>query len=285
MNEINVGGVPEHFNLPWHQAIESDKFSGAYRVKYRNYAGGTGALMKAMREKLLDVAIVLTQGAVADILKGNPSKVVKVYVESPLIWGIHVPATSSLKSTDDIQGKTYAVSRMGSGSHLMSIVDASERGWDSDNLKFEVVGNLEGARAAFKHKNAEVFLWERFTTQPYVEAEEFRRVGIRESGWPAFVVCVRDEVMEQQGDNVKSMLEIINHQCETLMQDSNAVSEISKRYELRPDETAEWFSKTRWSTDFSEPKAALEKVISYLNRLKIVDCPTAQPSDVWKQIG
>jgi hypothetical protein len=35
-----------------------------------------------------DIAIILTEGIVKDIVAGNDSKIVQVYVESPLIWGI-----------------------------------------------------------------------------------------------------------------------------------------------------------------------------------------------------
>ena len=46
----------------------------------------------------------------------------------------------------------------------MSIVDAAERGWETDSPKFEAVGSLEGARKAFAAGEAEVFFWEKATT-------------------------------------------------------------------------------------------------------------------------
>jgi hypothetical protein len=33
-----------------------------------------------------DIAVILTEGIVKDIVAGNPSKIVQVYVESPLIY-------------------------------------------------------------------------------------------------------------------------------------------------------------------------------------------------------
>jgi len=156
--KITVGGVPEHFNYPWHTGIESGAFSDAgIDLQYVDYPGGTGAMTKALRSKELDVAVVLTEGCVADILNGNPSRIVQAYVQSPLVWGIHVADGSELTQIDQINGKRYAISRFGSGSHLMAIVDASERGWATDAMQFEVVKNLAGAREALANGTADIF--------------------------------------------------------------------------------------------------------------------------------
>ena len=165
-------------------------------LEYVDVPGGTGAMTRGLQEKELDIAIVLAEGGIASVLKGNPCSIVKTYVESPLIWGIHVAADSDIESIEEIQGKRYAISRFGSGSHLMAIVDASERGWPTDDLKFEKIGNLDGAREALSKGDADIFFWERFTTAPFVDAGEFRRVGERRTLWPAFVVLVRDEVLD-----------------------------------------------------------------------------------------
>ena len=85
-----VAGVPEHFNLPWHLAIESGALAEqGIELEYRDVPGGTGAMMRGLRDGEFDIAIVLAEGGVADILQGNPSRIVKTYVESPLIWGIN----------------------------------------------------------------------------------------------------------------------------------------------------------------------------------------------------
>lgn len=285
MLKLNVAGVPEHFNFPWHLAIESGDFANAgFEVNWTDFHGGTGAMMKSLRQGESDIAVVLTQGAVADILKGNPSRIVKTFVESPLVWGIHVPAKSDIETIDQIEGRTYAISREGSGSHLMSIVDASERGWDSESPKFEIVGGLEGARKALGAGDAEVFFWEKATTAPFVDNGEFRLIGVRKTIWPAFVICARESVIAEHGEKLRKMLEVLNEHCEALVSDEDAVKTIAARYELDPEETEMWFSATLWDYDFAMPNRALPVVLQYLNRLKIVDAPMALPEDVWHQL-
>ena len=41
--------------------------------------------------------LFLTEGIIKDIIAGNPSKIVQTFVQSPLIWGIHVAANSNYK--------------------------------------------------------------------------------------------------------------------------------------------------------------------------------------------
>src|SRR5690606_6810819 len=118
--KIRIGGVPEHYNLPIHLAIESGAFSKrGIDLQWTDFGGGTGQMTKALREKEVDVCILLTEGIVADIINGNPSKIISEYVLTPLTWGVHTGINNSLQNYHEIYTKQYAISRFGSGSHLM----------------------------------------------------------------------------------------------------------------------------------------------------------------------
>ena len=238
-------------------------------------------MTSGLEEKQLDIAIVLAEGGIASVLKGNPCSVVKTYIESPLIWGIHVAAKSEIDSIEQIQGKRYAISRFGSGSHLMAIVDAAERQWETDDLKFEKIGNLDGARKALADGDADIFFWERFTTAPFVDSGEFRRVGERRTLWPAFVILVRDEILNQRASDIKKLLEIVNESAKGLMGSPEACELISQRYKLKLNQVEEWFAQTQWNTGFDQPTKAIATVTSYLQKLHIVTPQQAVSRDVW----
>ncbi len=54
MEQIILGGVPEHFNLPWHMGIEKGKFSKkGVDLKWLDFPDGTGAMCQALRDKKL----------------------------------------------------------------------------------------------------------------------------------------------------------------------------------------------------------------------------------------
>ncbi len=269
---LRVGGVPEHFNLPWHLAIESGAFAAeGLHVVYQDYPGGTGALTRALKAKELDVAVVLTEGITQAILKGNPSRIIKTYVESPLIWGIHVPAKSNLQEVGDIQGKRYAISRFGSGSHLMAIVDTVQRGWDASQIHFVQIGNLEGARKAFANGTADVFLWEKFMTKPLVDNGEFRRIGETTTPWPCFMIAARNDRIRRSAGALSKMLKVISNTCRELMASENAVEMIAQRYHLQEKDVAVWLSLTQWNVEHEPQPEALIKVIRSLVKAKVLD--------------
>ena len=282
---IRIGGVPEHFNLPLHLALESGAFADeGLAVEFIEVPGGTGAMCQMLADDQLDVAILLTEGGVAKILNGAANRLVKAYTHSPLIWGIHVSADSNIQTLDQIQGRKYAISRMGSGSHLMAIVDAAERDWSTDSMKFEIVKNLDGARAALAGGSAEVFLWEKFMTMPLVDSGEFRRVGERVVPWPAFVACARREFIDSDSGRLKRALEITQQSAEDLSKSKDAVQVIASRYDLKPEDTQDWFAHTKWCFNFDCPEQALEKVIRYLRKIELVPDRDYQLTEVWQNI-
>lgn len=256
MSTIHIGGVPEHFNLPWHLGIEKNLFNQeAIDLKWKDFPGGTGAMCEALRKKELDIAIILTEGIIKDILAGNPAKIVQTYVESPLVWGVHVDKNAPFQSVADLENTTAAISRYGSGSHLMSYVFADQNGWDLSLLKFEIVKNLEGAIEALQNKTADYFMWEHFTTKPLVDNYTFRRITDCPTPWPCFVIAVRNEVLEQKPSEIQIILKIINKLTKDFKNIPDIDLILAKRYEQQLADIREWLSKTTWSQSIlAEPE-------------------------------
>ena len=211
MKKINIAGVPEHFNYPWHLSIENNEFQNiGIDLQWVNVPEGTGKMCQMLREGTTDIAVILTEGIVKDIVLGNESKIVQIYVESPLIWGIHVDAKSNFKTISDLENKKPAISRLGSGSHLMAIVNAQNHGWNTENLKFEIVNTIEGAVKSLTSQESDYFMWERFMTKPLVDKGIFKVIDECPTPWPCFVIAVRNEILENAPQNIAQILEIIN---------------------------------------------------------------------------
>lgn len=248
MLNLKVGGVPEHFNYPWYLTLKNKEYTNeGINLRWQDFPGGTGEMCKALRSGDVDIAIVLTEGIIKDIINGNPSKITQVFVESPLIWGIHVGAKSKFKKIEDLENATVAISRFGSGSHLMAIVNAHNNGWNIDNLKFKVVGNLQGGIDALTNGEADYFMWEHFTTKPLVDNATFRRLGDCPTPWPCFVVAVRNEILEKNFNEVKKVLDIINN-CTSDFKDIKNIDEtLAYRYEQQLKDIQKWLSITEWN--------------------------------------
>lgn len=271
MNKIRIGGVPEHFNLPWHLALEGRRFERAgLAVDWRDYPGGSGAMARALRAGELDAALLLTEGAVAGIADGGGFRIAARYVDSPLIWGIHVPAASRFDSVDSLLGARHAISRQGSGSHLMAFVHARQRGWPLDALELVVVGHLDGAVEAFAAGSADVFFWEKFMTKPLVDAGRFRRVGEFSAPWPAFVLCVADGLGAEVRSAIERALAIVLDEARELRTRADAPTLIARRYGLAAADVADWLAVTRWSEQVGIDAADLEAACGALNDLGLL---------------
>lgn len=272
LTTVRIGGVPEHFNLPWHYAREKNWFAQqGIALHWTDYPGGTGAMNKDLRSGMLDVAVILTEGIVADIVQGNPSRIVQWYVKSPLIWGIHTGANSVIQNEQQFKEKKYAISRYGSGSHLMAYVDTYQRGLEIKEEQFLVVNNLEGAVKALSAGEADLFMWEKFMTKPYVDNGIFRRVGECPTPWPSFVIAVRNEFLDQHKELIEKMLSIIQKSCNEFYALPDVADRISERFKLKLPDVKEWLTTIQWQTSPDFDKTILEKVMDTLAEVKIID--------------
>ena len=248
MKTIRIGGVPEHFNLPWHLCIENGNFAEqGINVVWRDFPDGTGAMNKALRNSEIDVAVILTEGIVKDIIAGNPSRIVQTYIASPLIWGIHVNYNSKYSSIEQLKDKTVAISRMGSGSHLMACVNAEQQGWNPDELEYQIVSNIDGAVKALHNREADYFMWEHFTTKPLVDKKIFRRVADCPTPWPCFVIAVRDEVLHSNREEIKKLLQVINLKTSSFKNIPHIAEALAERYQQQPEDINKWLEITFWS--------------------------------------
>ena len=271
MTTIKIAGVPEHFNLPWHLAIENGDFNAnEINLHWTDIPEGTGKLCQMLRNGETDIAVILTEGIIKDIIAGNSSKIVQIYVESPLIWGIHVSAKSNYYELSDLENKKVAISRLGSGSQLMAFVNANNQGWKSDSLAFEIVNTIDGAVAALTNGTADYFMWERFMTKPLVESGVFRKIGDCPTPWPCFVIAVRDEILNKHPKIVSKILEIINSKTATFKKIPSIDAVLAAKYYQKIEDIQEWLQLTTWSqSNLSE--AQFETIQNQLFDLGITD--------------
>lgn len=280
MRKIRVGGVPEHFNLPWHLAKEQGLFKDLdIELEWIVYDGGTGAMTKALREHQTDLCILLTEGIVSDIINGNPASIVSTYIETPLIWGIHTGAENSLSAHEEIYQKRYAISRIGSGSHLMAKVDAFYNDVELVENQFNIIKNLDGALESLGNLDTDVFYWEKFTTKPYVDKGVLKRIGEYPTPWPCFVIAATDAILEKDPDLVKDTLSVIYQMNKDFMGNPNAVKMVSQRYQQREEDVLEWFDSTMWSTDNQIAESVINKVIFTLQKAGVIKEDQSLPFD------
>ncbi|MGV9004391.1 substrate-binding domain-containing protein [Flavobacterium sp.] len=271
MKSIKIAGVPEHFNLPWHLCIENGEFEvEGIDLQWTDVPEGTGKMCQMLRDGEMDIAVILTEGIVKDIVGGNPSSIVQVYVQSPLLWGIHVGANSAYQTIEDLQNKKVAISRYGSGSHLMAIVNAQNNGWNTQTVEYDLVNTIDGAVQSLTNGTSDYFMWERFMTQPLVDEGVFRRLGECPTPWPCFVIAVRNEVLQKHPQTVERILEIINNTTIEFKDIPSIDRTLASKFEQKLEDIQQWLRLTEWSQEPLDEKM-LNKIQNQLFDLKIID--------------
>jgi len=274
---VKIIGVPEHFNLPWHLAIEEGAFEErGINLQWTDVPEGTGRMCQLLADEETDLAIILTEGIVKSITEGNPSKIIQEYIASPLLWGIHVSATSAYKTIDELKDTRAAISRFGSGSHLMAYVHAQNKKWDLEKLQFEIINNLDGAVAGLTNGNADYFMWEHFTTKPLVDNGTFRRLGDCPTPWPCFLIVGTEQFLKTSPGLVHHILEVINTYTTDFKRIPSIDRTLANRYEQKLEDIQEWMALTTWSQS-QLTAATLVKVQETLTNLGLIK--NKKPSD------
>ena len=254
--QLQVDGVPEHFNLPWRWIEERQGLRKlGVTLQWADVREGTGRMIERLNQGDADIALLLTEGAVAGIARGGKFRILGTYVASPLQWGVHVAADS----------------------HLMAAVYARTRDWSGPADRFVVVDDIDGARRALTDGEADIFLWERFTTKPYVDSGEFRRIDVLPTPWPCFVACISDAALADKATAARLALHAALHVAQGLSSDKEAPALFAERYDLQAGDAAEWLQQTRWSATGSIAGDILEQTGEALREVGMIDAvPTTQ---------
>ncbi len=283
-SRIRIGGVPEHFNYPWHLAMEAGKFRDAnIDIQWISYPGGTGQMTQALREDDCDICMVLTEGAITDIVKGNPSRIISGYVQTPLIWGIHTAPDVPAIPRKELFSKRFAISRFGSGSHLMPIVQGLIEGKRINGDQFVVVNDINGAIDSLQAKNSDLFYWEKYTTKPYVERHQLKRIDEFVTPWPCFMIMASNRIIAGQPETLDRILRIIHAACEDFMGRSNAANIISEKYGIQLNDARHWFHATEWYTNSWVSNKMLNSVLFTLAEAGIIERVPDDLELVWKR--
>lgn len=273
MTTLTIGGVPEHFNFPIFSLLEDSAFEEKeINLQFETQEGGTGQMIQNLEEKNIDLAVMLTEGSVMTINKGNPFKIVQKYVQSPLLWGIYTAADSELNHIEDLEGKTAAISRFGSGSHLMAYVNSQNQGWSPEHLDFKLSQNINGAIKNLSNQTADYVMWERFTTQPYVDQKFLKHINDCPTPWPCFVIVAHQDILDKHPEEINRVLERINLKTKALKSEPHLAERIAKKMNLKVEEVHKWLEITRWSQD-QVTKEEIKAIQKTLHELKLIETP------------
>lgn len=272
MKTLRILGVPEHFNYPFRLLEKEQPFKErGVKIQWTDESRGSGQMNLALRNDETDIALLLTESFLKDFEAGNPSKMVGFHVETPLIWGIHVGANSVSNQISDLKQKHFLVSRMGSGSHLMAMVLAKREGWNSEELTFGTVGNMDGAKVAMDQGDEGMFLWEKYTTAPMVNNGTMKLIGEVPSPWPCFVMIASNSALREFGELIFEVRDRIYAISKSLMDNPQSAALLASFYQLDTGDVEKWLKQTKWCTEPKVSRRELRKAVKTMQELGILN--------------
>lgn len=268
---LRVMGVPEHFNTPWILAIDDGAFDHlGVSVEWTDVPGGTGQMAKALYEEEVEIALLLTEGAVNSLLTGNPCKIHSTYVDSPLLWGVFAGGQTTLE-VEELRQASFLVSRRYSGSHLMGFLYADKHHRRMSNDDFEVVGDSQGALRAFSENPDRLFLWEKYISMPLVDQKKLRLTDTFSAPWPAFVAVVRNKVLEQHGELIDRVMAIIRQYAADLEEsEEEGIELVAHLYDLKVKHARDWMQQVRYSRNGAVDLTQLSEIGESLHRVGVL---------------
>ena len=140
-------------------------------------------------------------------------------------------------------------------------------------MNFEVINTIEGAVKSLANKSSDYFMWEHFMTKPLVDSGVFRRIGDCPSPWPSFVIAVRNEILDNYPQQIKSILETVNAKTESFKTIPNIDQILATKYNLKIEDIQKWLSITSWTNkNFTEQE--IKSIQNQLFDLEIIDKKT-----------
>ncbi|ODV80274.1 uncharacterized protein CANTADRAFT_21514 [Suhomyces tanzawaensis NRRL Y-17324] len=273
---LRVAYIPEHFSTPLFFAIQQKYFS--FNIELTPVIEGSGRLINLLNANEVDIAIGLTEAFVADIAKGNePSyKLVDTYVESPLCWAISTGFNrENLTSASQLEGKTIGVSRIGSGSYVMSFVLAHDLKFQKPFAGYPTLSNFKNLRDSVNlkyteepEKNSDAFMWEHFTSKKYYDNNEIKKIGEIYTPWPSWVINSNAQLLESKPEMIKEFVAGLNKGIEYFNNNhEEAIEFISNNLDYSAEDAREWIKTVKFNKNVGKAALDWERVVTKTSKV------------------
>ncbi|EUC42451.1 hypothetical protein COCMIDRAFT_103470 [Bipolaris oryzae ATCC 44560] len=287
MAPLRAGFVPEHFCTP----LEFAKKHYGLDVDLIPFPSGTGHMVTAIQAGEIDLAVGLTEGWISALGKAQAAKqdagfrIVGTYVETPLCWAISTGAKrDELKGVQDLKDKKVGVSRIGSGSYVMSFVLADQKGWlnassDSPPFPVEILNTFKNLRDAVNSGTADFFMWEHFTSKRYYDNGEIKRIGEIYTPWSSWKIVAANHLLTPKSGSkaplapeLEDVLEKVNKGVKHFEENAEeAVKFIITKLDYSEEDAREWLKTVKFSQQVKGvDKAVVEKTVGILQKAGVL---------------
>ena len=111
-------------------------------------------------------------------------------------------------------------------------------------LSLAVLNDFSGLRSGVND-----FLWETFTTKPFHDAGEVKRIGEVRAPWSAFLIAARRELLDARAEDVRRLLDAISEATAAFVAGTASGASqayVAATYQQQPADVAAWFATVHY---------------------------------------
>ncbi|KAJ7928912.1 periplasmic binding protein-like II [Mycena leptocephala] len=233
-----------------------------------NFSTGPDELLRALTDPLISG---IANGSTAYKLVGS-------YVSTPLNWAVITGKDAKFKDISDLKGTTIGISRLGSGSQTMAYVMALQQGWPTQDLKFQINNDIRGLIDSVNDGSTSAFMWEKFTTKPFIDAGEARFIGSVPTPWPSWLIAAHPSPTRAPPEALRSFITSLSGYVRAF--DSAAsragpnVEVIKGKFGYPEEDIEAWLKTVAYPEDcLIIPREVITKTLSVLEEAGVVKAP------------
>ncbi|THV07324.1 periplasmic binding protein-like II [Dendrothele bispora CBS 962.96] len=267
---LRIGYVREHFSSPLLQYADQDKGKTFTLVECPS---GTGQLINRLTNDEIDVAIALTDPLISGIANGSTAyKLVGSYVSTPLNWAVITGKDSKYNSISDLRNTTLGISRHGSGSETMAYVMAFQQGWTTNDMKFKVNNDIRGLVASVNDDSSSAFMWEWFTTKPWLDKGEVRFIGAVPTPWPSWTIAAKTTAPSEE---LKQFLATLSTYVKDFDSEESRTEKnipfIKQRFGYKEEDIQAWLKTVKYPEDCLKlDRKVIEDTLDVLKKAQVI---------------
>ncbi|KAI0254945.1 periplasmic binding protein-like II [Lactifluus subvellereus] len=281
---LRVGYVREHFSSPLLQFAIDDREKTFILVECPS---GTGQLISRLTNDEIDVAVALTDALISGLANGSEAyKLIGSYVSSPLNWAVIVGAASKCQRIANLEeGTPIGISRVGSGSQTMAYVMALQQGWATDKLHFKVNNDIRGLINSVNDGSTSAFMWEWFTTKPFVDASQVRFIGSVPTPWPSWLIAAHPSQDRAPSHELRDFLQTLSSYVVAFdASETRAgpnVEFIKEKFGYPEEDIRAWLETVTYPKDCAAiPESVITDTLNILEKAGVVKTPEGRQFDI-----
>lgn len=147
----------------------------------------------------------------------------------------------------------------------MAYVLAESRGWlkkDEAPFEFTVLDNFKNMRDKVNDGTCDYFMWETFTTKPYHDSGEIKRIGQITPPWPAFMFAAHVDLLNKHRQELAKVLKAIERATEVFMaqKEDESIQHVIRILNYPEQDVRRWFETVRYAQDSQQVSRKAIKV-------------------------